>query len=57
MLHRLRIPAGQVFIAQRNGVNAELLADDRFDARLADGDAIALSGPIPWSRGYGSPVI
>jgi len=53
----LQIPDEQIFVAMRNGVNAEILAPDRFEAALRDGDAVALSGPIPWSRGYGSPVV
>lgn len=57
VVRRLGIPPEQVYLAMRNGTNAELLAEDRFDVPLADGDAVALSGPIPYSRGYGSPVV
>ncbi len=32
-------------------------ADVEHHLPLRDGDRLALSGPIPYSRGYGSPVV
>lgn len=55
---RLGIPESSIFVAFRNGRNVELAADgDRLAVPVRDGDVIALSGPVPWSRGYGAPVV
>ena len=27
------------------------------DREIADGDIVALSGPVPYSYGYGAPVV
>ena len=54
LLDRLKIPAGEVYLALRNGRNIELFPDGD---SLRDGEIVALSGPVPYSKGYGSPVI
>jgi len=54
LLNRLNIPLNEVFLAMRNGRNIELFSSDDV---LSDGDVIALSGPVPYSKGYGSPVV
>lgn len=54
LLGRLGIPAWEVFLAPRNGRNIELFPEDDV---LHHGEIIALSGPVPYSRGYGSPVV
>jgi hypothetical protein len=50
----LKIPSKDVFVAFRNGRNVTLFPEHD---TLADGDTIALSGPVPFSRGYGAPVV
>jgi hypothetical protein len=58
---RLRLPVLEIFLVLRNGrdvtpgpyqggvINAEV--------PLEDGDALAFSGPVPYSYGYGAPVV
>jgi hypothetical protein len=55
---RLGIPADEIFAAWRNGCNILTTFGGRFEdgVALADGDRLALSGPIPFSRAYGAPV-
>ncbi len=53
----LQIPPHELYVAMRNGTDAELLAPEPLDLPLREGDALALSGPVPWSWGYGAPVI
>jgi len=59
ILHTLGIPAHKVFLALRNGrdVTPSLHTAVNTEAVLDDGDVIALSGPVPYSWGYGSPVV
>ena len=54
LLNLLKIPENDVFLALRNGRNIELFPRDDL---LDNGEIIALSGPVPYSRGYGSPVV
>jgi len=55
----MRIPSGEVFLALQNGrdVTASLYADLNTERTVDDGDVVALSGPVPYSWGYGSPVV
>ena len=59
ILGQLRIPPGQVFLALRNGrdVTASLYTDLNTERTVDDGDVVAFSGPVPYSWGYGSPVV
>lgn len=59
ILRILGIPAHKVFLALRNGrdVTPGLRTAINAEAVLDDGDVIALSGPVPYSWGYGSPVV
>lgn len=57
----LKLPVPEIFLVLRNGrdvtpglyqggvINADLVLDD--------GDVIAFSGPVPYSYGYGAPVV
>lgn len=54
------LPKGKVFLCLRNGrdvtpglVGAEINGDTVLD----DGDVIAFSGPVPYSYGYGAPIV
>ena len=59
-LARLPVPAERIFVAWVNGYSVKQGVG--FDAALecerplAAGDVVALSGPVPFSRGYGTPV-
>ena len=59
VLARLAIPEREVYLALLNGRNImhSLGGEVERGCRLADGDVLALSGPVPFSRGYGAPVI
>lgn len=59
ILRTLGIPLQKVFLALRNGrdVTPSLHTAINTEAVLDDGDVIALSGPVPYSWGYGSPVV
>jgi len=56
-LARLRIPEEEIHVVLLNGRN--ILEAGCIDRRhpLCDGDVLALSGPVPWSKGYGSAVV
>ena len=55
---KLRIPAGKIYAAWRNGRDIMTTFGGVLQQgiTLQEGDRLALSGPIPFSRGYGSPV-
>lgn len=59
ILQTLGIPADKVYLALRNGrdVTPSLRTALNTDVVLDEGDVIALSGPVPYSWGYGSPVV
>jgi hypothetical protein len=59
VLDRLRIPQSEVFLALQNGrdVTASLHTGINTERTLDEGDVVALSGPVPYSWGYGSPVV
>ena len=59
VLGRLHIPPGEVFLALQNGrdVTQSLYADLNTERTINEGDVVALSGPVPYSWGYGSPVV
>ena len=54
------LPRHEVFLVMRNGrdVTPGLVgAEVNVETALADGDVIAFSGPVPYSYGYGAPVV
>lgn len=59
ILRQLGVPAPEVFLALRNGrdITPSLYGDLNTEKAVDDGDVIALSGPVPYSWGYGSPVV
>ena len=59
ILGRLRIPHCEVFLALRNGrdVTPSLYSGLNTERIVDQGDIIAFSGPVPYSWGYGSPVV
>lgn len=59
ILNRLQIPDREVFLVLCNGrdITPELNGRVRRDFQPQADDVIALSGPIPYSWGYGAPVV
>lgn len=59
ILETLGIPADKIHLALRNGrdITPSLYAAINTDAVLDEGDVIALSGPVPYSWGYGAPIV
>ncbi len=59
IVHELGIEKSAIFIAWANGRDVTKRLGDSINLEyvLEDGDEIALSGPIPYSWGYGSPVV
>jgi hypothetical protein len=61
VLRRLDVPESEIFLLLHNGRN--IMRGFGFNSGLerervlANGDVLAFSGPVPFSRGYGSPVI
>ena len=52
-----RIPPEDVHLVFRNGRVIGHSVDETEDTIIRQGDTIGLSGPVPYSRGYGSPVV
>lgn len=60
ILSRFNIAEKDVFVVFRNGrdITPGLVGDAvRSSCEISDGDVIALSGPVPFSYGYGAPVV
>ena len=59
VVKRLGVPLDKVFLVLLNGrdVTPTLKGPLNVDEFLSDGDVIAFSGPVPYSAGYGAPVI
>ena len=61
VVDRLRLPADDVFLVLRNGrdVSPGIYGSGRIhrEASLEEGDVLAFSGPVPYSFGYGAPVV
>lgn len=59
LVNTLGIDRNMLFIVWANGrdVTKRLGAEINLDYVMEDGDEIALSGPVPYSWGYGSPVV
>lgn len=56
----LGLPHSKIFLVMQNGrdVTPGLVGDRiNLDVELNDGDVIAFSGPVPYSYGYGAPVV
>lgn len=55
----LGVPVGEIFLIIVNGrdVSPGLVGQVRFAHEVAHGDVVAFSGPVPYSYGYGAPVV
>lgn len=56
---RFRVPPDEIFLVLLNGkdVTRQLGAPVNLDRVLDNGDEVALSGPVPYSWGYGAPIV
>lgn len=59
LLRQLGIPPNKVYLSLVNGrdITPRLEGGIETEHPLQDGDVVALSGPVPYSWGYGSPVV
>jgi hypothetical protein len=61
LLEAVRVPRHEIFLLLRNGrdISPGLYEAGNINtqAPLDDGDVIALSGPVPYSYGYGAPIV
>lgn len=55
----LNLPMEHLFLILVNGrdVSPGCVGELRFTRELEDGDVLAFSGPVPYSFGYGAPVV
>lgn len=56
---RFQVPTDEIFLVLLNGrdVTRKLGAPVNLERALDNGDEVALSGPVPYSWGYGAPVV
>lgn len=59
VIRALSVPLPKVYLVLRNGrdVTRSLYDEINTEAVLDEGDVVALSGPVPYSWGYGAPVV
>jgi hypothetical protein len=59
LVEQLAIPRDRIYVAFVNGrsVMADLGKQLEDWVELCEGDRVALSGPVPFSRAYGAPVV
>lgn len=61
VLRRLPVPESEIFLALLNGRNIMrgfgCGSGIEEELPLREGDTLALSGPVPFSRGYGAAVV
>jgi hypothetical protein len=61
LIEMFKLPRKDVFLVLRNGrdITPGLYQGGSINesVSLADGDVIAFSGPVPYSYGYGAPVV
>jgi hypothetical protein len=56
IVEHLRIDGREIYVAFKNGTPLGRGIAAAADTTVGDGDILALSGPIPFSWGYGAPV-
>ena len=58
-IRRLGIPKGRVFLVLVNGrdIARGVVGVLNLERELEDGDVVSFSGPVPYSWGYGAPVV
>jgi hypothetical protein len=55
----LNLPQKHLFLILVNGrdISPGIVGELNFNHELEDGDVLAFSGPVPYSFGYGAPVV
>lgn len=61
LIGRFKMPMSEIFLVLRNGRDVSpglyQAGNVNAEAGMNDGDVIAFSGPVPYSYGYGAPVV
>jgi len=60
IINQLHLPLKEIFLVMKNGrdISSGLVGGPiNLNVEIEDGDAIAFSGPVPFSFGYGAPVV
>lgn len=60
IVSKMRVPKSEIFLVMRNGRDVSRgLVDGpiNFEAALEDGDVVAFLGPVPYSYGFGAPIV
>ena len=61
LVERFGMPRTEIFLVLRNGRDISpglyMGGNVNVEAGLSDGDVVAFSGPVPYSYGYGAPVV
>ena len=57
VVRSLRIPPKDVHLVFHNGRVVGHSVEETGELLIGQGDVLGLSGPVPFSRGYGSPVV
>lgn len=61
LIHRFKLPLAEIFLVLKNGrdITPGLYQGGVVNEAVAvdEGDVIAFSGPVPYSPGYGAPVV
>lgn len=61
LVERLGLPLKEIFLVLRNGRDISpglyMGGNVNIEAGLSEGDVVAFSGPVPYSYGYGAPVV
>ena len=60
IIRQMNLPLDRIFLVLRNGrdISDGLVGGPvNVHAVLEDGDTIAFSGPVPYSYGYGAPIV
>lgn len=60
VVREVAIPVKDIYLIMVNGrdISKGTLADAvNLDRELEDGDCLAISGPVPFSFGYGAPIV
>lgn len=58
LVRRFGVPEEKVFLVLVNGRDVtRQLGSVNLEREVEDGDDVALSGPVPYSWGYGAPVV
>ena len=58
LVKRFQVPQDRIHLVLINGRDTcERMGEVNMERELENGDVVAMSGPIPYSYGYGAPVV